>query len=73
MPRRSSRSAAFLSAGTVKNAMADFKVEMTLVHPKDGSSGVVELTVHPEWAPLGAKCAAPRRARPRIASEKNCH
>ena len=36
--------------------MADFTVEMTLVHPA-GGGGVVEIVVHPGWAPLGAQYA----------------
>jgi hypothetical protein len=35
----------------------DFKVVMELAHPA-GGGGEVELLVHPEWAPLGAKCVA---------------
>ena len=29
-------------------------VEMEVVHPA-GGGGVIQITVHPEWAPLGAQ------------------
>ena len=42
--------------------MGDFKVQMELVHPA-GGGGVVELLVHPDWAPLGAKYVHTKAAK----------
>ena len=41
--------------------MAQYTVVFNVKNLKDGGAGKITINVHPDWAPLGAKCAAPVR------------